>query len=337
MKRLLVLFMSMMALLYLAKNDMLPSMEQIQTKLHENLTAIEKVLNQEDQTSQKGTGQSAGSDDAAISTSKDTASAVSVPVSSKYKPVKIQTYWVTVKDGKIVVTGEVTPYGKYTKATGVILYIDEARANKKATVRVPFTKGTIHYEYPLKYTVGDVIVNLNEYYKGKADNPNEVLGYAEIHLTDGNPYLLPSFMVQSDNPTLVSLAKNITVGKKTDTEKSRAIFEWVAKNVSYNAPLVNSPKPPLYSALDTYHSRLVLCSGYADLNAALHRAIGIQAKVDYGDNHAWNEVLLNGVWQLEDPTYGSGFINVNTNKFVHSYHSEYFTKTDMHKAGEYQW
>ncbi len=264
-------------------------------------------------------------------------SSIPTVANPKYPPKKIQTYQVAVNNGKLVVTGKPTPYGQFNKAEGVILYIQEARTNKKVTIKVPFSNGRVNYAYPLTYTVGDVIVNLDEYYNGVANDPNTVLGYAEYSLTDGDPYLLASWMVQSDNPTLVALANTITNGKPTDTEKSRAIFAWVAKNIAYNAPLVNDPNPPLYSALQTYQTRVVLCSGYADLSAALHRAIGIEAKVVYGENHAWNEIKLNGVWQIEDPTYGAGFINANTMRFVQSYHPAYFSKSDKHKEGEYPW
>jgi transglutaminase-like putative cysteine protease len=313
---------------------MLPSIDQIKSYLNPpDSQSIEQVTQQADSSTQQQT-----------ETSQQTASApssneqnISTSSNEKYPPTDIQTYRVAVENGKLVVTGKPTPYGKYNNADGVILYIQETRANKKTTINVPFTKGAIHYEYPLAYTAGDVVVNLDELYNGKVNDPNKVLGYAQYHLTDGDPFLLPSYMVQSNDPTLVALAQNITNGKHTDLEKSRAIFEWVAKNIAYNAPLVNAAKPPLYSALQTFQTRVVLCSGYADLNAALHRAVGIGAKVAYGENHAWNEILLNGVWQQEDPTFGSGYINANTNAFVHSYHPAYFSKTDKHKEGEYPW
>jgi transglutaminase-like putative cysteine protease len=332
LKKLVFLFLFIVGFSYLSKQNMLPSMEQLKSYLNFNRD--------------QGTGQVASpaqqvpsSQPNAKIKSNQTTNAASILTQSKekYAPTDIQTYRVTVENGKLVVTGRPTPYGKYNNANGVILYIQEPRANKNLTIKVPFTNDSIHYMYPLHYTVGDVILNLDEYYNGKANDPNTVLGYAQYHLTDGDPYLLPSFMVQSDNPNLKVLAQKITSGKHSDIEKSRAIFEWVAKNIAYNAPLVNSTNPPLYSALQTYQTRVVLCSGYADLSAAPHRAVGIEAKVDYGENHAWNEIKLNGVWQSEDPTYGSGFINLNTNKFVRSYHPAYFAKTDKHKAGEYEW
>ncbi|WP_413299537.1 transglutaminase-like domain-containing protein [Bacillus sp. 1P10SD] len=332
MKKLIVLFLGVYAFFYLGQKDLLPSIDQVKNILD----YLDSPLKEESQSESVPSSPQVPNQDN-VEEQEATSSIPTTAANGKYQPTVIQTYQVTVESGKLVVSGKPTPYGKYNQADGVILYIQEQRADKKTTIKVPFKKGKIQYEYPLAFTVGDVIINLDEYYTGKEDDPDRVLGYAEYHLTDGDPYLLPSFMVQSTDPGLVALAQNITNGKKTDVEKSKAIFSWVAKNVAYNAPLVNSTNPPMYTALQAYQSRNVLCSGYAHLSAALHRAVGIKTKVSYGENHAWNEVLLNGVWQAEDPTYGSGFINTNTQKFVPHYQPAYFSKTDKQKEGEYPW
>lgn len=335
MKKLFILFIGVYAFIFLSKQDMLPSIVQVKDFLNiNNSPQIEQGTQPSAPTSQQEPNQQTAKQ---TESTQPTVSSIPDTSNEKYPSTEIQTYQVTVENGNLVINGKPTPYGQYNKANGVILYIQEQRANKKTTIRVPFTNGKIHYKYPLSYRVGDVILNLDELYNGKENDPNKVLGFAQFHLTDGDPYLLPSYMVQSNDPTLITLAQNITSGKSTDTEKSRAIFAWVAKNIAYNAPLVDSTNPPIYSALQTYQNRVVLCSGYADLSAALHRAVGIEAKVSYGENHAWNEIMLNGAWQNEDPTYGSGFINADTNAFVPSYHSVYFSKTDKHKEGEYPW
>jgi transglutaminase/protease-like cytokinesis protein 3 len=332
MKKLIMLFLCLYAFYYLSQHQMIPSIDEMKSYF----SIIDTNIQGQKSSQTISSPQNQQTANQSVSKQEQAASAP-VAANQKYPSTKIQTYLVSVTNGKLIVTGKATPYGQFNKADGVILYIQEARANKKVTIKVPFNNGRINYSYPLTYTVGDVIINLDEYYNGVENDPNTVLGYAEYHLTDGDPYLLPSWMVQSDNPTLISLARSITNGKQTDVEKSRAIFEWVAKNINYNANLINDPNPPLYSALQTYQTRDVLCSGYADLSAALHRAVGIEAKVDYGENHAWNEIMLNGAWQTEDPTYGAGFINANTMKFVRSYHPAYFVKSDKHKAGEYPW
>ncbi|MFZ7946330.1 transglutaminase domain-containing protein [Neobacillus sp. 19] len=311
--------------MFLSEKNMLPSIEQIKSLVNLNSYQQSNQENQEIETRE------------AIVNQKDPAEAGQVSSKGTYPPTEIQTYQVTVENGKLVVTGKPTEYGKYNDSNGVILYIQEVRAHKNTTLKVPFTEGKINYSYPLTYTVGDVILNLDEYYNGKENDPNKVLGYAQYTLKDGDPYLAPSYMVQSNDPAIVALAENITNGKQSDVDKSRAIFQWVAQNIAYNAPLVNAANPPIYSAVQTFQSRTVLCTGYAHLSAALHRAVGIEAKIAYGENHAWNEILLNGAWQSEDPTYGSGYINANTNKFVRSYQPAYFSKTDKNKEGEYPW
>jgi hypothetical protein len=335
LKKLLILLFGIYAIFYLTQKDILPSLDEVRNIIQNSPSQQMGQETQKTVSSEKGNPPQQSKN----LTSSEPASETSTPAISeaKYPPIQIQTYWIGVNNGKIVVSGKPTAYGKYSKANGIILYIQEPRADKKVTLKVPFKNGKVNYEYPLDYTVGDVIVNLDEYKNGVENDPNKVLGYGQFQLTDGDPYLLPSYMIQSNHPTIVALAQNITSGKRTETEKSRAIFEWVAKNIAYNAPLINSPNPPLYSALQTYQNRVVLCSGYADLSAAIHRASGIEAKVVYGDNHAWNEIMLNGVWQTEDPTYGSGFINANTNVFVRSYQPAYFYKSDAHKEGEYPW
>lgn len=316
LKKLFFVFLLVVAFSYLSQKNLIPTMNQIKSLL--NLNESHGIAHQEKST--------------------QTIADESKPLlSGKYQMKEIQTYRVSVENGQLIVTGHPTPYGKHNQASGVILYIQEVRADKKTTIKVPFSNGEIKYAYPLSYQLGDVVINLDEFYNGKENDPNKVLGFAQYHLTDSDPYLTPSYMIQSDNPALKALAENITSGKESETEKSMAIFKWVAKNVTYNVPLINAVDPPIYSALQTYQSRVVLCSGYADLSAALHRAEGIPAKVAYGENHAWNEVLLNGVWQSEDPTFGSGYINISTNKFVPSYQAVYFSKTDKHKEGEYPW
>ncbi len=164
---------------------MLPSIAEMESLLNINDSQqIEQIKSGVVSPTQPETGQASAN----LKTNEQQ-SATSTPVlaNEKYAPTQIQTYQVTVADGKLVVTGKPTPYGSYNKADGVILDINEQRANKKTTLKVPFSKGTIHYEYPLSYTLGDVILNLDEYYNGKTDDPNQVLGYAQYHLTDGEP------------------------------------------------------------------------------------------------------------------------------------------------------
>ncbi|MHC0038409.1 transglutaminase domain-containing protein [Pseudoneobacillus sp. C159] len=160
-----------------------------------------------------------------------------------------------------------------------------------------------------------------------------------ISFSDKSEYLLPSALVQNNHPEIIQLAREITAGLKTDKEKSMAIFLWVTSNIEYDAKgyFKDPENPRYYSSLETLRTKVALCSGYAHLNAALHRAVGIESKVVYGEGHAWNEVKISGSWQEQDPTYGSGGLNMVKKTFVPQVNMEYFSSADLQKEGVFPW
>ena len=155
-----------------------------------------------------------------------------------------------------------------------------------------------------------------------------------LNLDARNRYLVPSEKVESDHPDIVKLAEELTRDKKSDAEKSRAIHDWVIANVSYDPAVYFDGIDRSDTALETLNSRLADCDGYARLNAALHRAAGIPARIVLGTlidrasgetwdgigpaevNHAWNEVFIDGRWMIQDPTLNSGYIDLNAKSFV---------------------
>lgn len=160
-----------------------------------------------------------------------------------------------------------------------------------------------------------------------------------VAITTQAEFLLPSDLVESHHPEIKKLAYELTAGKKTDEEKSKAIFLWMINNISYDAEAYfeNPKNPRYYSSLETLQNKEALCSGYANLNAALHRSIGLEAKVVYGEGHAWNEVKINGKWQEQDPTYRSGALDMKKELFIPSVKEEYFAKADLSREGEFPW
>lgn len=174
-------------------------------------------------------------------------------------------------------------------------------------------------------------------------------------------FLEPSPDVQSDDPEILSLALSITQGLTSDREKSIAIHNWVATHIAYDAPDYFAQPTiiyPLPDALSTLHRKTALCEGYANLNAALHRAAGIRAKNITGTvdpvvsnssnspvpaqgsstslppattgsltcvhvNHRWNEVLIGGEWMIQDATWDSGVIEPGTQKFSPLFSTKY--------------
>lgn len=206
--------------------------------------------------------------------------------------------------------------------------------------------GTISAKAYLREGSGNYTVKL--YYNTSDDKtisyPYLMEGQA-VNSDTRTAYELPSSNVQSDNEEIVSLAQDITKNADGDLAKVRAIHDWVAKNISYDTDDFFNDLGKSQDAYSTYKNKTAICQGYADLTAALLRAVGIQAKViggvalGYGmpnswdtvdktkSNHAWNEALVNGNWIILDTTWDSGYIDSTSNKFVGSYKDNYFNPT----------
>jgi len=126
----------------------------------------------------------------------------------------------------------------------------------------------------------------------------------------------PSREVQSDDPDIIALADTITSGISSEYEKARAIHDWVAENICYDSGLLTGAsiselifengEEKWYSTC-VLRNRRAVCGGYANLNAALLRAVGIPAKNISGQAggmaHEWNEAFVDGRWINIDTTW----------------------------------
>lgn len=173
----------------------------------------------------------------------------------------------------------------------------------------------------------------------------DIVYFGKVQNTDTRTiYELPSATVQSDNPELVSLANKIIKTATTDMEKAKAIHDWVAKNIAYDTDDYFNNLNRSQDAFSTFKRKMAICQGYADLNAALLRAVGIPTKIIIGiglgygmpnswdnvdknaNNHAWNEALVDGKWIVIDTTWDAGGINSNK-QFNFHYQDTYFNPT----------
>ncbi len=139
-----------------------------------------------------------------------------------------------------------------------------------------------------------------------------------------SPYLLPTANCQSNNPTIIALAKSITKGSTSQYTSAVKIFDWVRDNINY-AFYYNSQK----GALGALSSRSANCADTSNLMVALERAAGIPARYEhvyaqftsgnwYG--HVVAQVYVNGKWYYADGTsYANSFgviKNWNTKTFT---------------------
>lgn len=143
--------------------------------------------------------------------------------------------------------------------------------------------------------------------------------------------------IQSNDPRIIELAESLTANKKSDLEKSRAIHKYITSTISYDQAtreIIESGQtaPYIQDALTVLKTKTAVCEGYSNLAAALHRAIGIPAKISIGKHyyfayrlfptlkrigripdvnqaqglHGWNEVKINGKWIPMDTTSDAG-------------------------------
>ena len=133
---------------------------------------------------------------------------------------------------------------------------------------------------------------------------------------------LELYLSEEDTETITNLAVEITKDKLRDYDKALAISEWVSDNIYYDMDAYYSGSY-LTDVMSTLELRRSVCSGYANLTAALLRSINIPAKIVFGfalgmgtsgswdgvyhddPNHAWNEAYVDGRWIIIDTTWNS--------------------------------
>jgi len=114
----------------------------------------------------------------------------------------------------------------------------------------------------------------------------------------------------SDDAMVKELAYNITKNSTDFVKKAYLLFNWVVRNIKYDATLVTAPSEITRNVTWILEHRRAICEGFAYLYATLCRAVGIPARVIYGliadegSPHAWVELFLNGLWVPCDPTFG---------------------------------
>ncbi|MBL0913246.1 MAG: hypothetical protein IBJ09_12830 [Bacteroidia bacterium] len=133
------------------------------------------------------------------------------------------------------------------------------------------------------------------------------------------------------------LAQQLTAHLEGDSSKVRAIYVWVADNLSYD---LNTVKKDLEY---TVRSGRGVCWQYSDIFCKLCEQAGIPCKtvkgyakttlLDLGkkrtkSRHAWNRVQLNGRWEAVDVTWASGYLDPETKKFKRLVNGHWFLVND---------
>lgn len=154
------------------------------------------------------------------------------------------------------------------------------------------------------------------------------------------------------------LADQIQKDFTSENEKARAIYTWMALNISYDVKTWLNPKPIKTITFKTqlekdlklqeiknvtlknvFKKQLAVCSGYSLLFNHLATLVGLKSDViegmakttsdDIGRrkpvmNHAWNAVMIDGTWRLIDVTWGAGTIVNKQNLWIRKFNPDYF-------------
>lgn len=119
------------------------------------------------------------------------------------------------------------------------------------------------------------------------------------------------------------------------TDKSRAIFIWIASNIQYdieNMFAINFYQNTSEIIDKVLMTRKGICMHYAELYNSIAKQVGIKSYVISGYTkqngfvdyipHAWCSSLIDSTWYLIDPTWGSGYIQ--NAKFIKKTNDYYF-------------
>ncbi|MBS1505009.1 MAG: hypothetical protein JSS79_00065 [Bacteroidetes bacterium] len=164
------------------------------------------------------------------------------------------------------------------------------------------------------------------------------------------------------------LAEFLTKDLSTDVEKFRAIFKWITLNISYDLDLLSESnrnesqlkfrKNKLDRWRKHFNKKILktlvqhkssICSGYSMLLQSLCAQANLQCEIieGYGRttetpigsgriDHAWNAVRLNDNWFLCDPTWASGYVTKNKDRFIPSFNKYYFlTPPELFSANHF--
>ncbi|QDU62877.1 Transglutaminase-like superfamily protein [Planctomycetes bacterium Pan216] len=126
-------------------------------------------------------------------------------------------------------------------------------------------------------------------------------------------YLEANAFIQSDNPEIARIAKDLVGNQPDPWKKVTRLEEWVDKNMTNVAFNIG-----FATAAEVIQTRNGDCTEHAVLLAALCRAVGVPARVAMGlvylerthvlGYHMWTEVNIGGKWYAVDGTLGRGGI-----------------------------
>lgn len=139
--------------------------------------------------------------------------------------------------------------------------------------------------------------------------------------------------------SLPELAQWISEHFDTDKERLWAIFNWVGKHISYDVSALSKPPqllPTSQIVQNAFLEKTAVCEGYAGLMDSLSRLLEIPSHTVSGytrnhgklnpEPHMWVISFVDNEWQLSDPTWGAGALNLKNMRYEARFNPDYFLK-----------
>jgi transglutaminase-like putative cysteine protease len=159
---------------------------------------------------------------------------------------------------------------------------------------------------------------------------------------------------------LKQLSQALVKDGADDFQKVRALHDWVAVNIAYDADAFYGKSPTITSPLEVIRRGSSVCQGYAEVFQLMSRYAGYECAVVSGyargvgfdpmqdlsgpfqSNHAWNAVRIGDRWYLVDCTWDAGYMNVAERKSVQRYGTSFLFSDPRgflcsHYPGQPEW
>lgn len=166
---------------------------------------------------------------------------------------------------------------------------------------------------------------------------------------DKKSFQMPDDLTRSTD----QMAGYFNANFKTDKEKARAIYVWIASHIQYDLEQLRHHHAEMSDTdriTKTLQFRKGVCANYASLFRELCTKSDIKCFTISGYTrqndrivnipHAWNAASIDGIWYLFDTTWGGGY--VSNGKYIHQLNYAYFmvrpsTLINTHMPFDYLW
>ncbi|XEC92885.1 transglutaminase-like domain-containing protein [Paenibacillus tarimensis] len=168
-------------------------------------------------------------------------------------------------------------------------------------------------DFPLQMGNGEYTIKVMENTTG---NSYKVVAKEKVEVNIANDKLVYLNSVQNvrwdDSMEAVKKAKALTKNARNDSEKVKLIYNYIVNNIKYDFKKANEVNYDYLPDIDnTLKVKYGICYDYAALFAAMLRSADVPTKLVTGNTafldeyHAWNEVYIDGKWQIVDTTIGA--------------------------------